>query len=659
MNDLEHIAGLDAIQAEINRLSLQAFERLTRLIDDGKAPRDAIAEVQTAFVGDYEAGLLQAFNRILVTSIGTAELRQLKIGDLTLSDRLYQHSRDVSATVINTINNHAKGFHDSRKLALQLYEGYGFRQKEPLDVRVPLPKYFRAAFGDDEAFKALWKNQYVGSKLAGLAEYVETGPELARLYANIQASNLKTPALKAAYLGALQALENGQGKQVLSKLLKTAFYERNRYFANRIAQTELHRAYTAQVAAEIMADDGIQYVEYRMSQTHPKLDICDLFARMDKYGLGPGVYPKAHAPKPPLHPSCRCKTSPRAWVDGSQRLRPAAERNFLTSLPTHEARQIMGSADRLAQVRAGKSVDDVLNAGRAEMYHLKRLGEFGKLKALPDLGKSAGDEKPWPLFGPEDVITNQQMKELGKAIFDELLDKTTPNDRKLFASMSSRGKLIRDLVQDADTTGVPVDHDVAMWLRSEILAKLRSVRSVGNVAPSLYQKSGKAVTIMRRVASKLPDEWITKGNEAGRLHVSVSKARGYFNGRKWDKSALEFRRFISTTEGSTAEHEFMHHIQFADKNLDRLFVDEHRQRTYKDALEVLYSHTPNETGKPDGYVERYQGREYGAKPLEVITMAFQAVIGEDYDANDYLARTLQKDKEMLYLTLGTLFHYKP
>lgn len=383
MTELEHIAGLDAIQAEINRMSLHAFEQLLRLIDEGKAPRDAIAEIQAAFVGDYEAGLLQAFNRILVTSIGTTELRQLKIGDLTLSDRLYQHSRDVSATVLNTINNHADGFNDARKLALQLFEGYGFRQKEPLDVRVQLPKYLRAAFGDDEAFKALWKNQYVGSKLAGLAEYVETGPELARLYANIKATNLKTPALKAAYLESLQALEAGQGKQVFSKLLKTAFYERNRYFANRIAQTELHRAYTDQVAAEIMADDGIQYVEFRMSQTHPRLDICDLFAKMDKYGLGPGVYPKALAPKPPLHPFCRCRTSPRALVEGNQRLRPAAERNFLDNLPTNDARQIIGSADRLSQMRAGKSVDDVLNTGKAEMYHLKRLGEFGEKEKRP------------------------------------------------------------------------------------------------------------------------------------------------------------------------------------------------------------------------------------------------------------------------------------
>lgn len=377
MNDIEHINRLNAIQADINRMALAAFERLLELLkDSGKSPREAISEVQKGFVGEYQSALLQAFNQILVTSIGTAELKDLRIGDLKLSDRLYQHSRNVQATALAIINDHAKGFHDARKLALQLYEGYQFRQKEPLAIRSPLPKYIRAAFGDDAAFKALWRHDYAGSKLAGLADSIEVGPELAQLYARINATQLKTPYLKAAYLQALDALQAGKGQQVLSKTLKIAFYERNRYFANRIAQTELHRAYTDKVAGEIMADEGFDYVQIRMSQTHPKTDICDLHSKLDKYGLGPGIYPKAQAPKPPYHCFCRCVASPLAWVDGDPRENPTAERAFLDSLPVHEARQVMGSADKLNAVLHGKRVEDVLNAGIDPLYHLRRLGEF-------------------------------------------------------------------------------------------------------------------------------------------------------------------------------------------------------------------------------------------------------------------------------------------
>ncbi len=109
-----------------------------------------------------------------------------------------------------------------------------------------------------------------------------------------------------AYLEAIDAMEKGRGAKVLEKKLGVAYQERMRYFANRIAQTELHRAWMDKQAAEIMADEGIEVVQFQMSGTHPRTDICDLYASQDAYGLGPGLYPKEHAPLPPLHPHCRC-----------------------------------------------------------------------------------------------------------------------------------------------------------------------------------------------------------------------------------------------------------------------------------------------------------------------------------------------------------------
>ena len=66
---------------------------------------------------------------------------------------------------------------------------------------------------------------------------------------------------KAAYLQALDALEAGAGANRLKRLMRTAWYERNRYFANRIAQTELHRAYANQVAA--VPDQPVKGAEQR------------------------------------------------------------------------------------------------------------------------------------------------------------------------------------------------------------------------------------------------------------------------------------------------------------------------------------------------------------------------------------------------------------
>ena len=71
-----------------------------------------------------------------------------------------------------------------------------------------------------------------------------------------------------------------------------------RYFANRIAQTELHRAYSDEKSREMVADAELTVVQVRMSATHPKTDICDFHSRLDKYGLGPGAIRRRSRPSP-------------------------------------------------------------------------------------------------------------------------------------------------------------------------------------------------------------------------------------------------------------------------------------------------------------------------------------------------------------------------
>jgi hypothetical protein len=263
----------------------------------------------------------------------------------------------------------------------------------------------------------------------------------------------------------------------------------------------------------------------------------------------------------------------------------------------------------------------------------------------------------WPFLTGK-TATLDEIKRLGAERLDELLAMKTPDDRSI-ASILDRGKTLEEVVREASARMLLPAVDVMKWFRGEMIAKAGAIRPIGNVKPSLYQKSGKAVSLMNRAASKLPGEWVDKGNSAGTLDVSVSTKRGFFSEKHWNMRSGRLSRFIRTDDSSTVEHEFMHHIQHADPNLDALFAQEHRRRTANDALEVIYKHLPDETGKPDGYVSRYQGREYSGKPLEVITMAFQAVIGEDWQANNLFVEMLQNDKDMLHLVLGAIFHYKP
>lgn len=335
-----------AILAEADSATRQAaevaFVKLLEKIRAGALPRTALNAILKEFNADAIEGFREALNAILQSSLGTTEVKAYKVGKVKLSDALYANAQAVAANTQQIIEKHMAGIHDARELRKALYEGYSF-QDDPLKVIKPLPKYLQVEF---DKFKA---------------------------------AKLKTPALRAAYLEAIKKAEAGAGMDELEKALRVAFYERNRYFANRIARTELHRNYTDKVARELMADDQIEYVQWKMSVKHPKFDQCDAMARVDRYGLGPGIFPKAEAPKPPLHPMCICTCTPKLDIFPSEppRFNPKAEQAFLAKLPAKEARDIAGSWEKRARALGGQSLEEIYNQGKDPLYRWKRIGEFG------------------------------------------------------------------------------------------------------------------------------------------------------------------------------------------------------------------------------------------------------------------------------------------
>lgn len=367
----EEQTRLDGISAEVRQLAEAAYQDLLQRLRDGESPRAAIQAVTATFSGAYYHALSGAFSAVLGREIGVAAIKAWPIADVALSERLYAHSSEVSAVTRRLIAEHAEGFVQARELALRLYEGYQFKV-DPLTVKAALPKYLRQAMKDPGV------NQ-----------------SLTRVFSRIRADALKTPALKAAYLQAIDAAEAGAGAERLRKLLRTAWYERNRYFANRIAQTELHRAYSDQVAQDLMADEGIHWVQVVMSRSHPKVDICDYHARLNAYGQGPGVYPKPKAPKPTFHPFCRCVLVPRPDLDGDPDATPipGADRAFMASLTKDDQRLVAGSRDRLNQFLSGKRLEAIHDAGVRQEYRLRRVGDVIAVerKSAYEIAKQGGD----------------------------------------------------------------------------------------------------------------------------------------------------------------------------------------------------------------------------------------------------------------------------
>ena len=328
------------VAAEIARLSQDALDEVMARIRRGQTSRSAIESALAQFRGPYYVLIAEALSERLHAAIGPAVVRNYPVGKITLSQALYAHHRAISLAAASTIAAHMKGPHSARELAKTLYEGYDFKP-DTLKVIAALPKYLQVEFNRAKAAK------------------------------------LKTPALRAAYLQAINRAEAGAGMEELAKVLNVALQERNRFYANRIAQTELHRAYNQQRARDWMGQDWVQYLRIRLSATHPKVDICDYHAKVDQYGLGPGIYPKAAAPLPPYHPFCKCMISTVINIPASTkpRYKAKAQWTFLTQMPPEEAARVAGSRERLQRALDGETLETIYNEGKDALYQVQQVGD--------------------------------------------------------------------------------------------------------------------------------------------------------------------------------------------------------------------------------------------------------------------------------------------
>lgn len=333
-------------------------------IQKGVEPRTAVQTAMDSFQGEMAAVMAAGLSKLLQESIGTTEAMSITVGHVALSSHLYAEARAVSESVQGIVQRHVRGFQDARALARELFDGYNFREPdaEPLKL-VPtnprLPRYLRDALLSDSA----------------------VADDLSRAFARIQVDKLSTPALQAAYRQLLDTIDRleatGVGKALLEKRINIAFFERVRYFAQRIAQTELHRAYAEREAELLMADEDVEFVQIRRAPGRHQPCICALLVGRNLYGLGAGIYPKAQAPVPPFHPFCFCIMSPRLDLTG----KTAAPRDeggdayFLRRVGEPVSGYIMGSQAKRDRVLQGESAEDVANASKIPMYRIRKAAD--------------------------------------------------------------------------------------------------------------------------------------------------------------------------------------------------------------------------------------------------------------------------------------------
>ena len=275
---------------------------------------------------------------------------ELAITPVMLSERVYKNSKMLAKEINVILEKSIKANETVKTIAMKLYEGYDFKDKEVLNAAKVLPKYLQKAFKNRD--KSIMK----------------------------QVEKLRTKPLRIAYKDIVRRLDVLNDK-ALEEYMRTAYHEKMRYYAKRIADTETHRAMMTKRAYEYLNDNEIEFVRFQMSIHHPKTDICDFYANLDM-GYGRGIVPKREMRSTPLHPHCRCIYAPYyGKVNGKKKSWKEAVHDTMNEFDEREQREILGTYDMLNRFKAGENIEKIFNTIRPKYKIKKYIDLFNKSKS--------------------------------------------------------------------------------------------------------------------------------------------------------------------------------------------------------------------------------------------------------------------------------------
>ena len=77
----------------------------------------------------------------------------------------------------------------------------------------------------------------------------------------------------------------------------------------RLARSEINNAFHAVAVQQAQDKPWVHAMQWHLSRSHPKPDLCDEYAKENKFDLGAGIFRKADIPRKP-HPHCFCYVTP-------------------------------------------------------------------------------------------------------------------------------------------------------------------------------------------------------------------------------------------------------------------------------------------------------------------------------------------------------------
>lgn len=330
--------------------TIKAFEKeIKRLLKEGKTAKEAVKEaykkypIMKTLEKELQKQLEEEMKRgagedIPINAIHDALSLVWSPDNLTLSERTTKGGKEITAQAASIIAEAIKKGKSVQKTALALFDGYGYGHVLPTQ---DIPEFMKKL-----------------TEIGRLTDY--KGQEFRKTLRDVerQLKRVNVQGMKIAYGKIKEAIETGNEKKI-NKAVYVATQERTRYFARRIARTELARAYGDGAMAKWENDEDCVAFQWKLSTGHPFCDICDLYANADLYGMGKGIFPKDKVPRLPVHPNCMCHLRP--VMEGSRLLQGEEKEQidkggmaYIKKLSKHDQERLLGVHGRLEVLKRGK-----------------------------------------------------------------------------------------------------------------------------------------------------------------------------------------------------------------------------------------------------------------------------------------------------------------
>ena len=296
--------AVDKSSEKIGAIADKLEISIRRMIADGFTPEDAVElswtrlKVNSRLSESISSAIVQAVTiGGLNISVSVSAQKQYFLSKtwpdarMNLSDQIWKTGQDTKAQMTEVIRQQ-----------LRKNRAWNAAAKRIDDTLLPTA----------DLSKKITELEKIARKQLGAIdskEYKKSLNAAQRHIDRLAQNGAPTERLKKAYQNVITATEKGTTKAI-DKALTRAINAKMRYNAERVARTEIARAYGAARSQDFIQDDDVVGYRSVLSSRHSIDDICDFYAEADLYGMGPGVFPKDEGPPYPYHSFCLCNLMP-------------------------------------------------------------------------------------------------------------------------------------------------------------------------------------------------------------------------------------------------------------------------------------------------------------------------------------------------------------